>query len=47
MWNMISHLLTFAGGMSAGIALMCILQVGKQADEEFEEMQRKNQRNEY
>jgi len=36
MWNMITHFLTFTGGMSAGVVLMCLLQTGKQADEEFE-----------
>ena len=34
MWNMITHFLTFTGGMSAGVVLMCLLQTGKQADEE-------------
>lgn len=46
MWNLITHFLTFAGGMTAGVVLMCLLQAGKQADEEFEEMQRRNQENE-
>lgn len=24
MWNMITHFLTFTGGMSAGVVLMCL-----------------------
>ena len=40
MWNMISHILTFAGGMTAGVVLMCLLQAGKAADEQFEDMQK-------
>lgn len=47
MWNLITHFLTFTGGMTAGVVLMCLLQTGKQADEEFEEMQRRNQGNEH
>lgn len=47
MQNLIAHLLTFTGGMSAGVVLMCILQAGKQADEEFEQMQRRNRVNEH
>ena len=39
MWNMITHFLTFTGGMSAGVVLMCLLQAGKQANEEFEQLQ--------
>lgn len=42
MWNLITHFLTFTGGMSAGVVLMCLLQTGKQADEEFEDMQRRS-----
>ena len=33
MWSMITHFLTFTGGMSAGVVLMCLLQAGKQEDE--------------
>jgi len=46
MLNLITHFLTFTGGMSAGVVLMCILQAGKQTDEEFEQMQRRNRVNE-
>jgi hypothetical protein len=42
MWNMITHFLTFTGGMSAGVVLMCLLQAGKQANEEFEQLQRRS-----
>ena len=41
MWNLITHFLIFTGGMSAGVVLMCLLQVGKQADEQMEDMQRR------
>ena len=47
MWNLISHFLTFICGMSAGVVLMCILQAGKRADEEFEQMQKRNRVNEH
>ena len=38
MWNLISHFLTFAGGMASGVMLMCLIQTGKLADKEFETM---------
>ena len=40
MWNMITHFLTFTGGMSAGVELMCLLQTGKQEDEWLENRKR-------
>ena len=40
MWNMITHFLTFTGGMSAGGVLMCLLQTGKQEDEWIENRKR-------
>ena len=40
MWNMITHFLTFTGGMSAGVVLMCLLQTGKQEDEWLENRKR-------
>jgi hypothetical protein len=43
MWNILIHFLTFTGGMSAGVVLMCLLQSGKQADEEFEQLQRRTE----
>lgn len=46
MWNLITHFLIFTGGMSAGVVLMCLLQAGKQADEQMEEMQRRDRINE-
>ena len=36
MWNMITHFLTFTGGMSAGVVLMCLLQAAKHEDEWLE-----------
>ena len=44
MWNMITHFLTFIGGMSTGVVLMCLLQTGKQEDEWLEN--RKQEENE-
>lgn len=41
MWNLITHFLIFTGGMFAGVVLMCLLQAGKQADEQMEEIQRR------
>lgn len=41
MWNIISHVFTFVGGITAGVVLMCLLQAGKAADEQFENMQRR------
>uniref|UniRef100_UPI002F40235F DUF3789 domain-containing protein n=1 Tax=Enterocloster clostridioformis TaxID=1531 RepID=UPI002F40235F len=46
MWNILMHFLTFTGGVAAGVVLMCLLRAGKQADEEFEQLQRNSQRNE-
>lgn len=46
MWNLITHFLIFTGGMSVGVVLMCLLQAGKQADEQMEEMQRRDRINE-
>ena len=42
MWNLITHFLSFAGGMSAGVVLMCLMQARKLADEQMEEMQRRD-----
>ena len=36
--TLISHFLTFAGGMASGVMLMCLMQTGKLADKEFETM---------
>ena len=43
MWNIFMHFLTFTGGVSAGVVLMCLLQAGKQVDEEFEQLQRRTE----
>ena len=37
---MITHFLTFAGGMSAGVVLMCLMQATKQEDEWLENRKR-------
>lgn len=47
MWNLITHFPAFAGGISAGVVVMCILRAEKRADEEFERMQRRNMVNEH
>lgn len=41
MWNIITHFLAFMGGMTGDVVLMCLLQAGKMADEQFEELQRR------
>ena len=41
MWNIITHFLALMGGMTGGVVLMCLLQAGKMADEQFEELQRR------
>lgn len=43
MWNLITHFLTFIGGLSVSVVLMCLMQAGKQEDEEFEDMQRRSE----
>ena len=40
MWNMIAHFLSFTAGMTAGVILMCLLQVGKQEDEWMEQLEK-------
>lgn len=41
MWGMIAHFLVFTGGLSVGVLLMCLIQAGKRADEDFERMKRR------
>lgn len=38
MWDLIIGFLTFAGGMLAGVVMMCLFQAGKHADEQMENM---------
>lgn len=40
MWNMIAHFFSFTAGMTAGVILMCLLQVGKQEDEWMEQLEK-------
>lgn len=35
MWRAVSHFLSFTLGTIAGVTLMCLLQAGRQADEQF------------
>ena len=44
MWHLFCDLLLVAAGMGIGVVLMCILQVGKAADEEMKNI--KVERNE-
>lgn len=46
MWNVITHLLAFTGGTLLGIVMMCLMQAGKQADDQMGEMQRRDRINE-
>lgn len=41
MWSIITHFIVFTAGTVAGVVLMCLMQAGKQADEQMEEMQRR------
>ncbi len=34
-WGAVSHFLSFTLGTIAGVTLMCLLQAGRQADEQF------------
>ena len=36
MWGVITHTLCIATGTAAGVILMCLMQVAKQADEQIE-----------
>lgn len=38
MWNIITHLFSFTAGMTGGVILMCLLQIGKQ-DELMEHLE--------
>ena len=40
MWNMITHFFSVTAGMTAGVVLMGMLQVGKQEDEWMEQLER-------
>ncbi len=43
MWTLATDLLLLFMGVGIGITLMCILKVGKRADETIEEMKRRNE----
>ena len=38
MWDLMIGFLIFAGGMLAGVIMMCLSQAGKYADEQMENM---------
>lgn len=44
MWTLATDLLLVFVGVGIGIMLMCILQVGRQADEQIEEMKRRDKK---
>ena len=39
MWNTVTHILSFALGTMTGVTLMCLLQAGKQADKQLDDME--------
>ena len=39
MWNIITHLFSFTAGMTGGVILMCLLQIGKPEDELMERLE--------
>lgn len=44
MWTLATDLSLVFVGVGIGIMLMCILQVGRQADEQIEEMKRRDKK---
>lgn len=40
MWNIIAHVLCFVVGTMFGVFLMCLMQAGRQADEQMNEMEK-------
>ena len=44
MWHILFDLLLVSAGMGMGVVLMCILQVGKEADTHLEQMERSNEK---
>lgn len=43
MWHLLFDFLLLSLGMGMGILLMCLLQVGKEADERIVEMKRRDE----
>lgn len=43
MWLFISRFLCLMLGVLIGVTLMCLMQIGKQADKRLEEMRRNNE----
>ena len=39
MWNTVTHILSFTLGTMTGVTLMCLLQAGKQADKQLDDME--------
>ena len=43
MWHLLFDFLLLSLGMGMGVVLMCLLQVGKEADEQMEKWERRNE----
>jgi len=43
MWILICRFLLIGLGVLIGVTLMCLMQIGKQADKQLEEIQRRNE----
>lgn len=43
MWHLLFDFLLLSLGMGMGVVLMCLLQVGKEADERIEKSERRNE----
>ncbi len=42
MWSIITHFIAFTAGTVVGVVLLCLMQAGKMADEDYENMERRN-----
>lgn len=39
MWSIITHFIAFTAGTVTGVVLLCLMQAGKMADEDYENME--------
>lgn len=42
MWSIITHFIAFTAGTVFGVVLLCLVQAGKMADEDYENMERRD-----
>lgn len=42
MWSIITHLIAFTAGTVAGVVLLCLMQAEKMEDEDYENMEWRN-----